>query len=196
MVLIYEFHQPNRSRLMNSLFLYSPIIMLMWRNREMKKVDVPMLSLFLVVLLAATTFEPISSLPSTIPAFLWSPHHRHGYAAWLFVFLYLICDIFCVSTHFKWTINTSQHIYIKIVGIFLFVVGSIVFLTFWPFLKLLFGKFSSGYLNCSSWICQLKVWNLPLEWYGGSYKSSIACKINVHIILQAVWHNLHSINST
>ncbi|CAK9321811.1 unnamed protein product [Citrullus colocynthis] len=44
------------------------------------KVDVPMLSFFLVVLLVATTFEPISSLPSTIPAFLWSPGHRHGFS--------------------------------------------------------------------------------------------------------------------
>lgn len=42
--------------------------------------DVPMLSFFLVVLLVATTFEPISSLPSTIPAFLWSPGHRHGFS--------------------------------------------------------------------------------------------------------------------
>ncbi|XP_038885229.1 uncharacterized protein LOC120075692 [Benincasa hispida] len=46
----------------------------------MKKVDVPMLGLSLVVFLAAATFEPISSLPSTVPAFLWSPHHRHRFS--------------------------------------------------------------------------------------------------------------------
>ncbi|KAL0557054.1 hypothetical protein IC582_005572 [Cucumis melo] len=46
----------------------------------MKQAGVPTLDLFLVVLLAAATFKPISSLPSTIPAFLWSPHHRHGFS--------------------------------------------------------------------------------------------------------------------
>ncbi|XP_022153744.1 uncharacterized protein LOC111021187 [Momordica charantia] len=43
----------------------------------MKKVDVPMVGLLLVVIQVAATFEPISSLPSTVPAFLWSPHHRN-----------------------------------------------------------------------------------------------------------------------
>ncbi|XP_022996039.1 uncharacterized protein LOC111491365 [Cucurbita maxima] len=46
----------------------------------MKKVDVPKLGLLLVVLLVAATFEPSSSLPSTVPAFLWSPHHHHGFS--------------------------------------------------------------------------------------------------------------------
>ncbi|XP_023551342.1 uncharacterized protein LOC111809189 [Cucurbita pepo subsp. pepo] len=44
----------------------------------MKKVGVPMWGLLLVFHLMVVKIEPIASLPSTIPAFLWSPQHRLG----------------------------------------------------------------------------------------------------------------------